>query len=77
VFHRTGRIFFTLCIHYLCQNILTVAVILHIETATKNCSVSIANTGKILVLKEFNDDSYSHAEKLHTFIYQLWKSYLD
>lgn len=44
------------------------AVILHIETATKNCSVSIAKAGKLLVLKEFNDDSYSHAEKLHALI---------
>ena len=31
------------------------AIILNIETATKNCSVSIANNGAVLVLKELND----------------------
>ncbi|MEN8767851.1 MAG: tRNA (adenosine(37)-N6)-threonylcarbamoyltransferase complex dimerization subunit type 1 TsaB, partial [Polaribacter sp.] len=40
------------------------AIILNIETATKNCSVSIANNGAVLVLKELNDLNYSHAEKL-------------
>lgn len=44
------------------------AYILNIETATKNCSVSIAENGKIIVLKELNDGNYSHAEKLHEFI---------
>ena len=44
------------------------AIILNIETATKNCSVSIANNGAVLVLKELNDLNYSHAEKLHPFI---------
>ena len=44
------------------------ALILNIETATKNCSVSIANNGKTIVLKELNDGNYSHAEKLHEFI---------
>ena len=44
------------------------AIILNIETATKNCSVSIADKGEVLVLKELNDLNYSHAEKLHLFI---------
>lgn len=44
------------------------ALILNIETATKNCSVSIAENGKTIVLKELNDGNYSHAEKLHEFI---------
>ena len=44
------------------------AFILNIETATKNCSVSIAKNGKTIVLKELNDGNYSHAEKLHEFI---------
>ena len=44
------------------------AIILNIETATKNCSVSIAYKGEVLVLKELNDLNYSHAEKLHPFI---------
>lgn len=44
------------------------ATILNIETATKNCSVSIAKSGKIIAVKELNDNKLSHAEKLHTFI---------
>ena len=44
------------------------AFILNIETATKNCSVSVAENGKTIVLKELNDGNYSHAEKLHEFI---------
>lgn len=44
------------------------AVILNLETATTNCSVSIAENGTILALKENNTPSYSHAEQLHVFI---------
>jgi len=44
------------------------ALILNIETATKNCSVSIAKNGKTLELIELNNGTYSHAEKLHEFI---------
>jgi len=44
------------------------AFILNIETATKNCSVSIAKDGNIVALKELNDGGYSHAENLHEFI---------
>jgi tRNA threonylcarbamoyladenosine biosynthesis protein TsaB len=47
------------------------ALILNIETATKNCSVSIANKGKTIALKELNDGNYSHAEKLHEFINEV------
>lgn len=43
-------------------------LILNIETATKNCSVSLAKNGEILVLKELNNGNYSHAEKLHPII---------
>ncbi len=43
-------------------------VILHIETTTKNCSVGISRAGKLLALKELNDDRYSHAENIHPFI---------
>ncbi|WP_299522170.1 tRNA (adenosine(37)-N6)-threonylcarbamoyltransferase complex dimerization subunit type 1 TsaB [uncultured Lutibacter sp.] len=45
--------------------------ILNIETATKNCSVSISKEGKTIVLKELNSGEYSHAEKLHEFIKQV------
>ncbi len=44
------------------------SIILNIETATKNCSVSIAKNGEILALKELNNGNYSHAEVLHPFI---------
>ncbi|HSD15099.1 MAG TPA: tRNA (adenosine(37)-N6)-threonylcarbamoyltransferase complex dimerization subunit type 1 TsaB [Flavobacterium sp.] len=43
------------------------AYILNIETATKNCSVTIANEGKTIVCLEVADEGYSHAEKLHLF----------
>ena len=45
--------------------------ILNIETATKNCSVSISTEGKTIALKELNDGNYSHAEKLHELIGQV------
>ncbi|MBT8180100.1 MAG: tRNA (adenosine(37)-N6)-threonylcarbamoyltransferase complex dimerization subunit type 1 TsaB [Eudoraea sp.] len=43
-------------------------LILNIETATTNCSVSIAKDGRIIALKEANNESYSHSEDLHHFI---------
>jgi tRNA threonylcarbamoyladenosine biosynthesis protein TsaB len=49
------------------------AIILNIETATKNCSVSVAENGNILTIKEINDGNYSHAEKLHPFIQDVLK----
>ncbi|MCP4884173.1 MAG: tRNA (adenosine(37)-N6)-threonylcarbamoyltransferase complex dimerization subunit type 1 TsaB [Flavobacteriales bacterium] len=42
--------------------------ILNIETATKNCSVSISRDGELIALKELNEGKFSHAEKLHSFI---------
>ncbi|MGB5268926.1 MAG: tRNA (adenosine(37)-N6)-threonylcarbamoyltransferase complex dimerization subunit type 1 TsaB [Eudoraea sp.] len=44
------------------------ALILNIETATTNCSVSIGKDGHMLTLKEQNSSSYSHSEDLHFFI---------
>lgn len=44
------------------------AIILNIETATTNCSVSISKEGKTIFLKEDNNKNYSHAESLHVFI---------
>ncbi len=49
------------------------SLILNIETATKNCSVSLAENGKTIALKEVNDGSYSHAENLHVFIQDVLK----
>ena len=47
------------------------ALILNIETATKNCSVSLAKDGEIIAIKEMNNGNYSHAEKLHPFIVEI------
>ncbi len=49
------------------------ALILNIETATTNCSVSLSKDGETLVLKEDNSLSYSHAETLHVFIDEVFK----
>ncbi len=45
--------------------------ILNIETATKNCSVSLAKDGKLIAWREVNTGSYSHAEQLHVFIAEI------
>ena len=45
--------------------------ILNIETATKNCSVSLTKSGVVLICKEMAEEGYSHAEKLHVFIEQV------
>lgn len=42
--------------------------ILNIETATKQCSVSISKEGKTIVCNEIAEEGYSHAERLHVFI---------
>ena len=44
------------------------ALILNLETSTKNCSVSITKNGGQLVLCESATDDYQHAEKLHQFV---------
>ncbi|WP_298392864.1 tRNA (adenosine(37)-N6)-threonylcarbamoyltransferase complex dimerization subunit type 1 TsaB [Flavobacterium sp.] len=45
--------------------------ILNIETATKNCSVSLAKNGQTILCKEIAELGYSHAEKLHVFIEEI------
>ena len=47
------------------------ALILAIETTTKNCSVALFNKGILLQLKEEYSDSYSHAENLTLFINEV------
>ena len=49
------------------------ALVLNIETATTNCSVSLSKDGETLVLKEDNSLGFSHAETLHLFIDDLFK----
>jgi tRNA threonylcarbamoyladenosine biosynthesis protein TsaB len=47
--------------------------ILNIETATKNCSVSLAKNGETVLCREIAEQGYSHAEKLHVFIEEVLK----
>jgi len=46
------------------------ALILNIETATTNCSVSISENENIICTMEL-DEGYSHAENLHPFIQKV------
>jgi tRNA threonylcarbamoyladenosine biosynthesis protein TsaB len=43
------------------------ALILNIETSTTLCSVSLAESGKVITIREANE-GYTHAENLHVFI---------
>ena len=47
--------------------------LLHLETATKVCSVAISQNGKLLSCKESLDDGYSHGENLTLFIEEVLK----
>ena len=49
------------------------ALILLIETATKSCSVALAQNDKIIACVEEVNENYSHAEKLNTFIAALFQ----
>lgn len=42
--------------------------ILNIETATKNCSVSLSKNNQTVAVKELCEEQFNHAEKLHSFI---------
>ncbi|MGB5170516.1 tRNA (adenosine(37)-N6)-threonylcarbamoyltransferase complex dimerization subunit type 1 TsaB [Eudoraea sp.] len=50
------------------------ALILNLETATTNCSVSLAKDGKLISIKEHNETGYSHSENLHVFISECLKN---
>ena len=47
------------------------SIILHIETATKNCSVALSKSGEILALRENYSKQFSHSEQLHAFIQEV------
>ena len=47
--------------------------ILNIESSTTNCSISLSLNGKVISLKEINDEKYSHSTKLHSFIEEVLK----
>lgn len=46
-------------------------LILNIETATKNCSVSLAKNGKTIAFRNHQEENYSHAEKLHVLMDEI------
>ncbi|MGG5506551.1 MULTISPECIES: tRNA (adenosine(37)-N6)-threonylcarbamoyltransferase complex dimerization subunit type 1 TsaB [unclassified Myroides] len=48
-------------------------VLLNVETATKNCSVSLSVDGTLVGMKEIAEENFSHAEKLHVFIEAILK----
>ncbi len=50
------------------------ALILNLETATKTCSVSLAQNGKNIFTKEITEEHFSHAENLNIFIQDVLKS---
>ena len=45
--------------------------ILNIETSTTNCSVSLFKGSELIIVKEENDENYSHSKRLHVFINEL------
>ena len=50
------------------------ALILGIETSTKNCSVALFKDGIVLAEKEHISDGYTHAEQLTLFIQDVFDS---
>lgn len=52
---------------------ITLPILLHIETATKNCSVAISKNNRMLALLEQSDKQYIHSESLTAFIEQVMK----
>lgn len=50
------------------------SLILHLETATKVCSVALSRNGEMLQLKETQEDGYSHGENLNLFIEEVCKN---
>ena len=47
------------------------ALILVIETATKNCSLALCENGITMESIDYNDGNFSHAEKLHVLIEEI------
>ncbi|WP_353086899.1 tRNA (adenosine(37)-N6)-threonylcarbamoyltransferase complex dimerization subunit type 1 TsaB [Flavobacterium sp.] len=47
------------------------ALLLCLETATRNCSVALAREGQVISLREKAEEGYTHAEKLHVFIEEV------
>ena len=50
------------------------AVLLHIETATKVCSVALSVNGRLVALKESTSDAYIHGESLTLFVEEVFRT---
>ena len=50
------------------------AVLLHIETATKVCSVALSVNGRLVAIKESTSDAYIHGESLTLFIEEVFRT---
>lgn len=44
------------------------AILLHLETSTKVCSVALSRSGELLAIEELEEAGYSHGENLTVFI---------
>ncbi|NBW30899.1 MAG: tRNA (adenosine(37)-N6)-threonylcarbamoyltransferase complex dimerization subunit type 1 TsaB, partial [Flavobacteriales bacterium] len=49
-------------------------LILHIETATKVCSVALSVDGNLVAIKESTSDAYIHGESLTLFIEDVFRT---
>ncbi|MDZ7613191.1 MAG: tRNA (adenosine(37)-N6)-threonylcarbamoyltransferase complex dimerization subunit type 1 TsaB [Flavobacteriaceae bacterium] len=49
------------------------ALILNLETSTKKCSVCLSDKERVIALEEINEGQFTHAEKLHVFIENVFK----
>lgn len=47
--------------------------ILHLETATKVCSVALSRNGELVAIKETEEEGYSHGENLTLFVEDVIK----
>ena len=50
------------------------ALILQIESASKNCSIAVSKDGKSLACVEENSNQYVHSEKMHLFIEEAMRN---
>ena len=50
------------------------SLILHLETATKVCSVALSRDGEQIAIEEISDDNYAHGEKLTLLIEKVLKT---
>ena len=48
------------------------ALLLALETATRNCSVALSKNGVVFAYRELAEKGYTHAEKLHVFIEEVF-----